>query len=283
LGYDLSVSLGNKVDYDETDFVNYAGSFPNIRAVQLYLESIKRPDGFFSAAANLTRERKPIILLRGGRTKLGRLSTRAHTGSMGQDPRFDDKYLEGLGIIPATDIEEFFDIAKGFSYQPLPQGNRVGVVTMSGANGTLAADAADEFTLDFSSFSQVTTGELTKLIPADMSVRNPLDIGFGMTLGKEVRKKSMQSVLDDQNVDSLLMIDLGVANSDYPQVRETYGELDTKEKPIFLVLQGGSTKEKWLDELEELKIPVYPTPRRAMRVIQSMWQFREARLKLQRE
>jgi acetate---CoA ligase (ADP-forming) len=283
LGYVLSVSLGNKADYDETDFVHYVESFSNIKAIQLYLESIKRPEEFFEAVEDMNRKQKPLILLRGGRTNLGRLSTRAHTGSIGQDPRFDDNYLQSLGIISVADIEEFFDIAKGFSYQPLPQGNRVGVVTMSGANGTLAADAADTFGVDFPQFSEVTMKEMTKLIPEGMGLRNPLDIGFAMTMGKEVRKKSMQCVLDEQNIDSLLMIDLAVANSDYPQIRETYEELNTKGKPVFLVLQGGSTKEKWLNELEDLKIPIYPTARRAIRVIESMWHFQESCLKLKQE
>lgn len=279
LGYEFSVSLGNKADFDETDFVRYAGSFQHIRALQLYLESIKRPDEFFEAAASLQNHGKPLILLRGGRTQLGRLSTRAHTGSSGQDPRFDDNYLQNAGMIPATDIEEFFDIAKGFAYQFVPAGNRVGVVTMSGANGTLAADAADDFGLDFTEFSQSTKLELKRLIPPDMGLRNPADIGFAMTAGKEVRKTAMQTVLDDPNIDSLLMIDLPVSNSDYLEVRSTYEELNARGKPIFVVFQGGATKDKWTDALEGLKIPIYPTARRALRVLQAMWLFNKSCLR----
>lgn len=279
LGYDFSVSLGNKADFDEVDFVRYVGSFSHIKAVQLYLESIKRHEQFFDATRNLKKAKKPIIFLRGGRTELGRLSTRAHTGSIGQDSRFDDKYLMDSGIIPVSDIEEFFDVAKGFAYQPMPRGNRVGVVTMSGADGTLAADAASEYGLEFPQFSQNTIDEMKKMIPPDMSLRNPADVGFAMTTGKEVRKKSMQSVLDDQSVDSLLMIDLAVSNSDYAEVRSTYEVLRTNGKPLFLVLQGGKTKQKWLEELEGLKIPVYPTARKALRVIQAMWLFNDSCLK----
>ena len=205
---------------------------------------------------------------------MGRQSTRAHTGSIGQDPRFDEEYLVSNGVIPTADIEEFFDIAKGFSYQTLPAGRKVGVVTMSGANGTLAADAAADFGLVFPEFEKSTINFLKKLVPPDQILRNPVDIGFGMTMGKDIRKNSMQAVLDDPAVDSLLAIDLAVSNSDYPTVRETYAQLDTKGKPVFLVLQGGAVKEKWLGELEGLNVPVYPTPRRALRVIQAMYQFK---------
>ena len=273
LGYELSVSLGNKADYDEVDFIEYAGSLSQVKAIQLYLESIKRPTEFFEQTRKLVRTGKPVIFLRGGRTSLGRLSTRAHTGSMGQDPRFDEKYLEGNGVIPVSDIEEFFDIAKGFSYQPLPKGKRIGVVTMSGANGTLAADATDDLGLELPQFSESTTEALRKLVPPDQVLRNPLDIGFGMTTGDGVRRKAMQDVLDDPNVDTLLAIDLAVSNSDYPNVAKTYTDLSKNGKPVFVVLQGGSVKEKWLNELEGTKIPIYPTPGRALRVVQAMARF----------
>lgn len=273
LGYELSVSLGNKADLDESDFVEYAGELRNVCAVQLYLESIKNPERFFEATRRLKKLKKPVIFLRGGKTDLGRLSTRAHTGSMGQDRRFNDEYLESCGIVPAEDIEEFFDIAKGFSYQPIPRGKRVGIATMSGANGTLAADAADDFKLEFPVYSGATLHALRKFLPPDQILSNPADIGFVMTTGKEVRKASMQSVLDDPSVDSLLMIDLAVANSDYPELRSTYEELDPRGKTVILVLQGGKVKDRWLGELEGLKIPIYSTARRALRVIQAMYRF----------
>lgn len=273
LGYELSVSLGNMADIEESDFLDYAGLRSEVKVVQLYLESIKNPDRFFASVARLRQSGKQVIFLRGGRTDLGQKSTRAHTGSLGLDPRFSDEYLESRGVIPARDIEEFFDIAKGFSYQPIPKGKRVGIVTMSGANGTLAADAADDFKLEFPNLSEETLRTLKKLVPFDQHLGNPADIGFVMTTGKQVRKTSMQAMLDDNGIDSLLMIDLAVSNSDYKDVRETYAELDPKGKPIFLVLQGGRTKEKWLAELEDLKLPVYPTPRRALRVIQAMCNF----------
>jgi acetate---CoA ligase (ADP-forming) len=276
LGYDLSVSLGNKADYDEVDFIEYAGSLSQVKAIQIYLESIKRPQEFFELARRLKKEQKPIVFLRGGKTEMGRLSTRAHTGSIGQDPRFDDNYLTELGIIPAIDIEEFFDISKAISFQPFPRGRKIGVVTMSGANGTLAADAADEFKLEFPPFSNETIEFLKMQIPPDQRIGNPLDVGFALTSGKETRRKTMQAVIGDSNVDSLLVIDLAVANSDFPDVRSIYDQLDSKGKPIFLVLQGGSVKEKWLTELEGSRIPVYSTPRRALRAIQAMCQFSKA-------
>jgi acetate---CoA ligase (ADP-forming) len=277
LGYHLSVSLGNKADLDEVDFIKYAGSLHQVRAIQLYLESLKRPKEFFRFAQELQRQNKPIIFLRGGITDMGRQSTRAHTGSPGQSQEFDEGYMISKGVIPVVDFEEFFDIGKGFSYQPTPNGKRVGVVTMSGSNGTLAADAASDFGLEFPDFSSTTFSSLKKLVPSDQVLRNPADIGFAMTMGKEVRFNSMQAVVSDPNVDALLVIDLPVSNSDYPEVRETYSNLDTKGKPVFVVLQGGKTKEKWLEELEGLKIPIYPTPRRALRVIQAMHSFSASR------
>lgn len=273
LGYHLSISLGNKADLDESDFLSYAGSLTQVRAIQLYLESIKRPGDFFKITQELARGGKPVIFLRGGRTPTGRQSTRAHTGSEGQNPEFDEKFLESNGIVPVIDIEEFFDIAKGFSYQPIPRGKRIGVVTMSGANGTMGADAADDFGLEFPSFTQETMNALKKVVPPDQVLRNPADIGFSMTMGKDTRKSSIQAVLSDPNVDSLLVIDLAVSNSDYPDVRSTYSELESCGKPIFLVLQGGKVKDRWIAELEGLKIPIYPTARRALRVIQAMYRF----------
>jgi acyl-CoA synthetase (NDP forming) len=144
---------------------------------------------------------------------------------------------------------------------------------MSGANGTLAADAADDFGLEFPVFKEETLAGLKKVVPPDQVIRNPADIGFGMTAGMDVRKNSLQAVVSDPSVDALLAIDLAVSNSDYPEVKSTYAELDSGGKPIFLVLQGGKVKQRWLQELEGLNVPIFPTARRAMRVISAMYKF----------
>jgi len=276
IGIAKSVSLGNRADFDECNFLEYVWKDENIKVIMLYLESIKRPRNFFDLARKVKKD-KPIILFKAGKTELGIKAAISHTGSLAQPYQLIEGAASQCGIIMVNDIEEFFDIAKGFSYQSSPKGPRIGVITMSGANMTMVADEIATTRLVLTKFSNQTLEVFRRYLPSWQNVSNPADIGLALTEGYEVREKCLKAALADDNIDVVLFIDLAVKNSDFDGVRELYKSvLETAiDKPFFLVLQGGETKKKWLREIEGLNIPVYPTVRRAIRVIDAMYFYQQ--------
>jgi acetyltransferase len=275
LGYALSVSLGNRADFDECDFLEYVWKKENIKVVQLYLESIKNPRQFFECARKVKKE-KPIILFKAGRTELGFKAAYSHTGSLAQPDHIVDGAAAQHGLIRVSDIEEFFDVAKGFSYQNCPKGPRVGVITMSGANMTMVADEISfSKSLILAEYSPHTKDTIGKFLPAWQKVTNPADMGLALTSGRQVREECLKALFDDKNVDAILFIDLPVRNADFAEVSEMYKSVlsYSNDKPLFLVLQGGETKKNWLRSIEGLNIPVYPTTRRALKVIEAMYLY----------
>ena len=124
---------------DETDFLEYAWKDPSTKVIALHLEGLKRPRSFLSLA-NQVKVDKPIIVLKPGRTDLGARASASHTGSLAVDDQLVDHAFRQYGLVRADDLPEFIDYMKAFSYLPLPRGNRVGIVTFSGANGVMASD-----------------------------------------------------------------------------------------------------------------------------------------------
>ncbi|NIM95433.1 MAG: hypothetical protein GTO18_17185, partial [Anaerolineales bacterium] len=155
IGIGASVIFGNKIDLDETDFLEWAWKEPGIQIAALYLEGMKEPRRFFSLANKVKRD-MPIIVLKTGRTEAGAKASASHTGSFALDDTLIDHTFRQYGVTRAKDLEEFLEFMKAFSYQPLPRGNRVGIVTFSGANGVLASDELSERGFELAEFEPVT-------------------------------------------------------------------------------------------------------------------------------
>ncbi|MEM4384364.1 MAG: CoA-binding protein [Candidatus Caldarchaeum sp.] len=274
LGFNKTLSLGNRAGFDERDFLEYVWKDEDVKVVMLYLESFKNPREFFNLA-RLVKKEKPIILLKGGRTQQGLTAARSHTGALAEDDLLVDSLIKQHGLIRAYDIEEFFDLAKGFSYQPCPRGPRVGVITMSGANMTMIADEISYSSLVLAPYEEQTINVFKKFLPPWQNILNPADIGLALTEGREVRERCLLAAMNDNNVDAVIFIDLAVENSDFDGIREMYKNVleSSPRKPLFLVLQGGETKKKWLREIEGLNIPVYPTTGRAVKVLEAMYYY----------
>lgn len=269
IGIGKSIIFGNKIDLDESDYLEWAWKDPGSDQVALYLEGMQNPRRFFSIA-NKAKADMPIVVLKPSRTIAGAKASASHTGSLALDDTIVDHAYRQYGITRAYDLEEFLEYMKVFQYQPLPQGNRVGIVTFSGANGVMASDELEASGFVQAEFSPRTQERVKKFLPEWQPPANPLDLWAALGAGNRLaHEEGIHSVLDDENVDAVLVILLGLANADFEGIREVYQKAKElhPEKPLYSVLLGGEVKQRWLKEVDGLNMPFFETTRIAIKAL----------------
>ncbi len=280
LGMAKVFSIGNKADLNEADFLQALAEDKETSVVAAYLESITDGNKFLriaEEAANI----KPVVVLKVGITSAGAKAASSHTGSLaGADIAYGAAFKRS-GIIRAEDFESLFDYALAFATQPLPQGNRVAVITNAGGPGIMAADAAETRGLKMVSPSNATKAKLKEFLPAAASFNNPIDV-----LGDAEPDRYERSFLlaqDDENFDAIVVV-VTPQNMTAPlQLAERLSVAHKGKKPLLCAFMGGDAVEKAKEKLMALGIPNYPSPDRAMGALRAMcdyvaWRARPARI-----
>jgi acetate---CoA ligase (ADP-forming) len=272
IGFSRSLCLGNSIDIDEVDFLEFAAQDRETDVVAVHLESFKRARAFLSAANRIKRI-KPIVVMKTGRTAEGAQAAASHSGALAAQDRVVDAALKQYGVVRATTLDDFIGMAKALAWLPVPRGNRVGIVTLSGAMGVMAVDEMHGTGLTLARFSPATIAAVSRYLPDWQPVRNPADVWMALSVGADKAHAGvLGAVLDDQGVDILLCILLPIPNADFAAVHQVFARLRRAHpaKPIVLVLVGGLVKERWLREIEPLRLPVYSDPAAAVRALEAV-------------
>jgi acetyltransferase len=273
-GLHVSLPFGNKMDVDETDFLEHVEAEPAVEVVGLHLEAIRRPPLFLQTAARVAA-RKPVIVFKSGRSDFGARAAASHTGSLAANDVLVEAAFRQTGLLRAYSLEEFLGTLKAFSMQPLPRGPRVGVLTTSGAWGVMAADELIEAGLLPAQFQGETCDRVRRLLPEWAPAQNPLD--FWMALGDSRRGHAevLDAVLGDPGVDAVLAILSPYETLDFEGVRELFADLRPrhKEKPLLLSLYGGPVRDRWERELEGLRIPIYESTAVPAKALGHMYRY----------
>ncbi len=283
LGIGKSVIFGNKIDLDESDYLEWAWKDPGSSMMAMHLEGMQDPRRFFSIA-NKAKADMPILVLKPGRTASGAKASASHTGSLALDDTIVDHAYRQYGITRAYDLEEFLEYMKAFQYQPLPRGNRVGIVTFSGANGVMASDELEARGFELAEFSPGTQERINKFIPEWQPPLNPLDLWAALGSGNRLtHEEGILSVLDDENVDAVLVILLALANADFDGIREIYQQARElhPEKPLYTVALGGEVKQRWIKEVDGLKMPFFESTLIAVKALTAARRYALDRKRLQ--
>jgi acyl-CoA synthetase (NDP forming) len=237
------VGLGNKVDIEESDVLEYYRKDPETKAIFIYLESFKNPRRFFSIAREVTRE-KPVFLLKGGATAEGARAAVAHTAAM------------------AAEDSHLFLAAKALASMALPRGNRVSFLAPSGAMLVVLTDLCLSLGLKVPDFEGPTREFLQSISPPIVRMRNPVDIWFSAGIhGVEFAyREGTEAALKDPNIDAVVPILLLTDETGVPPLDFLVG-LAKKypEKPIFVTFTG---EKKHMDAgkafLEPRGVPTFP-------------------------
>jgi acyl-CoA synthetase (NDP forming) len=262
LGVSATVSLGNQVDLCETDFVDFFGRDPGTNAIAMYLEGVKNGRRFMEVARRVLL-RKPLIVLKSGRTGGGQRAAASHTRSLaGRDEVFGGMCRQ-LGIIRAPDLESFYDASKALGLLPVPKGNRLLVVTSSGGSGILAVDTAERCGLSVPPLDASLVEDLRDAdIPANAVLSNPLDLT--MCTAQQF-KAAVQLLVHRATADLVLLI----FGDPIPGAAEVARWLKENSRMCVAVafLGGAEVEKKERLSMHSSGVPVFPTPERAVRAM----------------
>jgi acetate---CoA ligase (ADP-forming) len=255
------ISLGNQADVSETDILPLVAEDENTKAITLYLENISDGARFIKEAHKIIPE-KPIIALKVGRSKSGQRAAASHTGALaGAESAFDAAF-EKAGVFRADSTEEMFDWARALAWSPLPEGQRVAILTNAGGPGVISADALEYNHLELANLSTGTLAALNDLLPPAASVLNPVDMLASATA--EDYAESLRLLLADPNTNSVLV--LMPAPPMYPAenaVKAMIPVIQASQKPTLVVLMGSEQIAEASAHLQAAKIPDYRFPERA--------------------
>ena len=268
LGVSMFASVGNKADVSGNDLLEYWHHDPSVQVILMYLESFGNPKKFIQLAREVSLK-KPIIVVKSGRTSSGARAATSHTGALaGMDVAFDALFKQG-GVIRAKTINEMFDIAMGMANLPLPKGNRVAIITNAGGPGIMAADACESNGLEVVELSEVSKSKLKRKLVPDASVNNPVDLLAGAQ--PDEFQFTLNEVLQDENVDSAIVIFVAPIITNPTEVAQKISQVAQQyDKPVLGCFMGVKGVATGIEELQRQRIPTYPFPESAARTLAAM-------------
>lgn len=275
IGFANFVSLGNKSDLNEIDFMQAWRDDKETAVILAYLESITDGQRFINMARDVSRE-KPIIVVKSGRTSAGARAASSHTGSLaGADVAYDSAFAQ-CGVIRAETVDQFFDLAGGFSAQPIPKGDRVCIVTNAGGPGILATDACEKLGLKLATLATETIDKLKTTLPAAANFYNPVDV-LGDASPK-LYEFALNTVIADDGVDGIIVVATPQAMTDPVGIAEVIAKVrKTTDKPILPSFLGGTEMKKGVDLLQTYKLLNYNDPERAAYTMRTLTKYNSIR------
>jgi acetyltransferase len=239
-GIARSCGLGNKVDIDECDLLQFYGDDPETRSIFLYLESIKTPERFMRVARKVSR-RKPVFMLKGGVSDAGAAAAVAHTGSLAADGRIVEGAMEQAGVTRLSRYSQLFHVAKALDAMPLPRGNRVSFLSPSGAFTVCLTDICRSLGLDVPGLDRATRDRLQSKAPPFIRMRNPVDIfgSVGMHGYETAYGDALDAVLADRHIDAVVVIMMLTTETGVPSF-DFIVDLVAKypSKPVYVTFMG---------------------------------------------
>jgi acyl-CoA synthetase (NDP forming) len=265
IGVSGFVALGNKSDVSELDLVEYFADDPNTRSIALYIEGIR--DGrAFMALMRSVAGRKPVVVLKPGKTEKGKKAVASHTHSIAGSDEVFQGVCRQLKLTRASDVVELYDFSKALGYLKRPAGRTMLVVTSSGGCGILATDTAEQCGIDVAALNERTRAELKTVLPATCVIGNPLDLTGDANA--ERYGTAVRTAAATADADFFLL----VFGDPIPGACEIVQELRStiSQEVVVCYIGGGDTEKTEVLKMHRSGIPVFPTPERAVRAVSAL-------------
>ncbi|HVM42380.1 MAG TPA: acetate--CoA ligase family protein [Gemmatimonadales bacterium] len=275
IGIHQFVSVGNNADVSGNDLLTDWADDAEIRTILMYLESFGDARRFFQIARKLTRK-KPIFVVKAGRTAAGARAASSHTAALAGTDLAADALMEQCGVMRAQTVEELFDYAMAFPRLPLPKGDRVAIISNAGGPAIILADACESAGLRVAELAPGTQAAIRRLVPEEAAVRNPVDLIASATA--ETFGSVLSLVLQDPNVDSVIVSvappPLKGKEGDVAEaiVQATAARHDI---PVMAVLLGRQGVSAGMRNLLKAGMPGYIFPESAARALAAMNRYRK--------
>jgi len=276
IGMSKIVGLGNRLNLDFADLLDYLKLDDHTRSVAIYIEGVDEPRRLVEASREALKV-KPVVAYKAGRSRKADEAARSHTGSLAGSYELYRAAFRQAGLILADGCLELIAKADALALQPPARGRRVAVVALAAGLGMVAADRCEAEGLELASFSDDTSAELKKLLPPHTIKSNPVDLGF-IANEVEVCGEVIELVFKDRNVDAVVINYIYSWSEDFtlPPVEAIAEAHRDTRKPVTMCLRyphGVWDVER--ESLRRLGIPTYPTPELAVEALSALVEYGE--------
>jgi len=269
--------IGNKGDINESDLLEYLAGDDQTTTIGMYLEGVVEGRRFVKIASAACKK-KPVTVMKAGRSEAGAAAVASHTGSLAGSDAVFDAVCRRTGLIRVHNSEAFFDTLSAFEKLPLPRGNRMGVLSITGMGCVAATDAAEEHGIVLPALTPETLTRLGEVMPVWAPVRNPIDMWSAIEQhgSKKASSHIARCLMDQKDVDALLITFVLMPES-MMDISEAFAETFKRHpyKPVFASYYGGTAgKIAHIHEgFAALGVPCYPTPERAIFAFSRMVEY----------
>ena len=274
IGISAFINLGNRLDVDETEFLDFFESDSRTGSVAIYMESVADGRSFYERIRRFN-SRKPLVILKAGRTEQSAMAASLHTGAMASNDSIFNGMLSQAGSVRAYDETELIDYARVLAYSKQMTGNRIAVLTTAGGVGVISTDYISDSgsikPLQMARLSENTKDQIRKVIVPYGSAQNPIDLTADGSVNDYDRV--LEILMRDDDVDAVLVYAL-------PQTpKMDIGVVDVVEKhvkagkPIVVGVLGYKIAKQLLVEFERRKIPAYPSVHRSVKSLGALYEY----------
>jgi len=273
VGISKIIGVGNKLDIDDDDLIDYFSTDPDTNVIGLYIEGVKDGRAFMNSIKTCD---KPVLVVKAGKSAAGARATASHTGSMAGSDKIYDAAIKQAGGIRCRDLVELFDMARALAGQPSALGNRIGIITNGGGLGVLLTDACEANGLTVPKLSTKTRKKIDKILPDLVKPNNPVDLVADA--GFYRYESATRALLEDANIDGIIIASV---HGGYARPREFTGAIlkmireqklhEEYKKPILATWVGGKEFEDLVLDLKSAGVPIYPSSWRTIRAMTALY------------
>jgi acetyltransferase len=273
VGFSAFLSIGSMLDVGWGDLIDYLADDDSTRSILIYMESVGDARSFLSAAREVAL-RKPVIIIKAGRTSAAAKAVASHTGTFTGNDAVLDAAFRRVGVLRVNTIEDLFEMAEVLSKQPRPSGPRLAVVTNAGGPAVLATDMLVAEGGETATLSEASLTQLDALLPSHWSRNNPVDVLGDADSARY--KKAIEIVAADPNNDGILAIVTPQGVTDPASIaRELTSQKNFHGKPILASWMGADRVAESIATLNAGGIPTFSYPDAAARSFCYMWRYTE--------
>jgi acetyl-CoA synthetase (ADP-forming) len=277
IGVSAVVSMGNKADIDEADMLDYFADDEKTKAVLVYIEGAKDGRRLIDSLKGITAK-KPVVVLKSGRTEKGASAATSHTGSLAGSDKIYEAAFRQSGALRAFDLAQAFDWVKLMTMQPPPPNENCLIITNGGGVGVMTTDACEESSITIWTLPDDLQTEFKELMPVFGNFRNPVDL-TGQAY-EDSYYRSVELAMKDQRIGSIIVLYCQTAITDPVAIAKSIVDVCESQrcdKTVVTSFVGGPQCEDAMRKLDERNIPAYPIPERAVSALAAYYRWQRYR------
>ena len=289
--YSFAISAGNSAMVQMEDYLNFLIDDSNTKVIALYLEGVKNPHKFEACLQKAMEKKKPVVILKAGRSPKGQATAASHTGSMAGSDKTYDAVFEKFGVIRADDMQDLRSTASLLAtLRVLPRKPAFSAMCLSGGETAVSADTGFLHGIEYPDFSEATLKKLNDMLPDFATPRNPLDRTAALCYDADAFASGITTVMSDPSIEmglvGLTISDKVTVSNDimFEGIRRAFEQIPDKPLAVMSFMEAARNKEL-VERFQNAGIPVLPTTKYGFRALQHLQDFishdtikREARL-----